>query len=225
MKARDTEHGTRSSTGPARKAGFTLVELLVVLSIIAILSLMLIPGFAGMNRYRHLKGAARDIQMTMLKARNHAVKNRRQHLVYFEKRNNAAGENVWNVVLRDSANVDGKTDSDANGDIWNDADDFEFESKDKAFAERVEYKRGTGASPEVLLLVFDRDGTCELYLDNNTPADAPYLPTAAVAAKAPSVFDGDPRGQNDFWLEDQNGNRIYFNILPATGRTRFAHDF
>jgi prepilin-type N-terminal cleavage/methylation domain-containing protein len=57
--------------------GFTLVELLVVMAIIASLSLVGIPWFMKISQRNALKSAAREVQTTLLAARIKAVKRNR----------------------------------------------------------------------------------------------------------------------------------------------------
>jgi len=60
-----------------RHRGFSLVELLVVMAIIASLSLVGIPWFLKISQRNALKSAAREIQTTLLAARIKAVKRNR----------------------------------------------------------------------------------------------------------------------------------------------------
>jgi len=54
--------------------GFTLVEILVVMAILASLSLVAIPWFVKIAQRNALKSAAREVQTTLLAARMKAVK-------------------------------------------------------------------------------------------------------------------------------------------------------
>jgi prepilin-type N-terminal cleavage/methylation domain-containing protein len=55
-------------------AGFTFVELLIVVSLIALMSLIAVPWFVKIAQRNQLKSAAREIQTTLLAARMRAVR-------------------------------------------------------------------------------------------------------------------------------------------------------
>ncbi len=57
-----------------RSRGFTLVELLVVMAIMAALALIAVPWFFKIAQRNQLKSAARELQTTLLAARMKAVK-------------------------------------------------------------------------------------------------------------------------------------------------------
>lgn len=54
--------------------GFSLIELIVVVAIMAMLSLIAIPWFLKISQRNALKSAAREVQSTLLAARMKAVK-------------------------------------------------------------------------------------------------------------------------------------------------------
>jgi prepilin-type N-terminal cleavage/methylation domain-containing protein len=60
-----------------RDRGFSFVELLVVMAILAALSLVAIPWFLKIGQRNALKSAAREVQTTLLAARIKAVKRNR----------------------------------------------------------------------------------------------------------------------------------------------------
>jgi Tfp pilus assembly protein FimT len=71
-----------------RMAGFTKLELLVVIVILGISTSLAIPGFSNwLNSYR-LKGAARDLYSSLYYAKSWAVRDRGEWAVEF----NAAGK-------------------------------------------------------------------------------------------------------------------------------------
>lgn len=65
--------------------GITLVELMVIVTIIGIVSAMAFPDFTrAINRLR-FKGAARDIVSTMRLARSNAITQKQPYGVYFDQ--------------------------------------------------------------------------------------------------------------------------------------------
>ena len=54
--------------------GFTFIEMLIVLSIIALMSLIAVPWFVKLAQRNQMKSAAREIQTSLLAARMRAVK-------------------------------------------------------------------------------------------------------------------------------------------------------
>jgi general secretion pathway protein H len=60
-------------TSDARARGFTLLELLVVMVIVALLVALVPPLFSGAVPGARLKGAARDLAVELRYARSHAI--------------------------------------------------------------------------------------------------------------------------------------------------------
>ncbi len=60
-----------------RNCGFSLVELLIVMAILAAVSLVGIPWFVKISQRNELKSAAREVQTTLLAARVKAVNRNR----------------------------------------------------------------------------------------------------------------------------------------------------
>jgi len=68
-------HPTRVSE---RERGYSLVELLVVVALIAMMSLLAAPWLVKMHQRNQVKSAVREIQSTLLAARMKAVKRNQQ---------------------------------------------------------------------------------------------------------------------------------------------------
>ena len=66
------------SRSTRRNQGFSLIELVVVMGIMAALALVAIPWFLKISQRAALKSAAREIQTTLLAARMKAVKRNQQ---------------------------------------------------------------------------------------------------------------------------------------------------
>lgn len=79
-----------------RQKGFSLVELMVVVAIIAVMALASTPNIVtGLPKYR-VKNAARDLASKMRKARSIAVKKHRDVNVVFDTDNNRYSiDGVW----------------------------------------------------------------------------------------------------------------------------------
>lgn len=67
-----------------RKNGFTLMELMIVIAIVAILSSVAIPNFIGWLPERRLDLAAQDILQGLQKSRSKAIMTNRQVVVDFD---------------------------------------------------------------------------------------------------------------------------------------------
>jgi prepilin-type N-terminal cleavage/methylation domain-containing protein len=66
-----------------RRAGFTLIEVVVVLAIIAALAVAAIPSIHGMIERRRLQGFARDLGNVFQIARSQAIRTGNHQIVFF----------------------------------------------------------------------------------------------------------------------------------------------
>ncbi len=79
-----------------KQKGFSLVELMVVVAIIAVMALASTPNIVtGLPKYR-IKNAARDLASKMRKARSIAIKKHRDvHVVFDPDNNRYSIDGVW----------------------------------------------------------------------------------------------------------------------------------
>ncbi|MBN2032300.1 MAG: GspH/FimT family pseudopilin [Deltaproteobacteria bacterium] len=74
-------------------SGFTMIEVLVVIIILAILSSLAIPGFSSWLPNYRLKGAVRDLYSNLQLAKSGAIKERGEWAIVFD-----AGTNSYQIV-------------------------------------------------------------------------------------------------------------------------------
>ncbi|MCG8392418.1 MAG: GspH/FimT family pseudopilin [Pseudomonadales bacterium] len=100
-----------------KELGFTLVEMIVVLTVAAIITAIAIPSFERSTSRSAVKKSARDLVTTLNTARAYAV-NRRENIQVVADGGDAANE--WGNpgwVLRLPAGVDGDQSFTAEGDV------------------------------------------------------------------------------------------------------------
>jgi len=73
-----------SAGRPARQRGFTLVELLVVLGIVAMVAVLVAPRLGGMGSGMELRGAAEELRADIRRVRNAAVSESRDTVLLFD---------------------------------------------------------------------------------------------------------------------------------------------
>ena len=85
--------GLRAFGGARGDRGFTKVELLVVMSILAISASLAVPGFMSWLPNYRLKGAVRDLYSNLQLAKSSAIRDRGECAIKFDK-----GGNSYQVV-------------------------------------------------------------------------------------------------------------------------------
>lgn len=74
MVIRKSCHGLVKSKTPGRVAGFTLVELLIVVAVVGVLSAMSVGGFRWLTQSQRVKNASFELFATLTLARSEAIK-------------------------------------------------------------------------------------------------------------------------------------------------------
>jgi type IV fimbrial biogenesis protein FimT len=91
---------SRSSVAKRPLVGFTLVELLVVVTVVAIMAAIAVPSFTQMIANARVRSAAGTLQAALLKARSEALKRNCR----IELQDSAGGwSQGWQVVIPDLA--------------------------------------------------------------------------------------------------------------------------
>ena len=113
---------TRDKSTSARK-GFTLVEIMVAVAIIGLMAFIFTPNIINTLESRKIEGSAREVLMTLQRAKFQAVKTKLNHRVrfeavgegwvyYIEKEDNPTEWNTMRGFLRKSIPLEFQVDVD-----------------------------------------------------------------------------------------------------------------
>ena len=64
----------QSPVSRARHAGFTLIELMVVLTVLAVLAMLAAPGMGNLIATQRVRSAASDLHLALVRTRTEAIK-------------------------------------------------------------------------------------------------------------------------------------------------------
>jgi prepilin-type N-terminal cleavage/methylation domain-containing protein len=165
------EFGNNIQKIKKNSSGFTVLEMLMVVTIVGIMGTVAIPGFMNLSPRMSLKDATRDIVNDMQIARTSALRDRQSWAIQFNP-----GDNGSYTVLSD----------DGADDIWNTADDTVYRTINLSNYIGISYGNSYGVRPDEPnpgatdgvsfnndRIVFNSDGTSvsgSVYL-NNTKGD------------------------------------------------------
>lgn len=91
------------SLSPVRSnAGFTIIEVLVVVALISVMLTLAAPGFGSLMATTRIKGAASNLHLSLLRARSEAVK---RNLTVTMQRTGGSNWHEAGWIVQDSNNV------------------------------------------------------------------------------------------------------------------------
>lgn len=147
--SKSIQHNTPSTA----QRGFTLIELMVTLAVLAIVVTLAVPSFSSFMANQRVKTAAQDLFMAMMYARSEAIK--RNGNVYI-KSNSGDWHNGWAVMIVDQTYA---SCSDGNADDANCIKVYAAKSGVTVTdsADSFNYNRSGRSSANVTLNVCDSD--------------------------------------------------------------------
>ncbi len=135
--------------GTQKKTGFTLIEMMIVIAVIAILASIAAPNLQSYMAQRRLNGAARQVMTDLMAARSNAVSLNQKVKVFFGSNHTYQ---VWNDVDGNGTVANDEGD-DIERDIHPDYHDVTF----SASADPVFQPRGT-VSPSSTITLTNSSG-------------------------------------------------------------------
>jgi type II secretion system protein H len=125
------------------KSGFSLVELMIVVAIIAIASAIAAPYYVDYMADQRLKGAARMVMSDLMAARQKAVSMNHEFKIFFN------GDHITYTILADADN-DGTADTGETTEVRNIQNNY-YDVTFSASANPVFQSRGTSSAATVTL--------------------------------------------------------------------------